>query len=133
MPSPPSPLYLLTGIGMIAVAVISVGFWKRGRAVSWTALGLGALAWVVSVALKVAWAVPLEPNGSGTASTPRYRDGPLARCSGYISVCSRGSSEGGITFLFVKRTRLRRASWDEAVAFGVGFGAVEALLLGLPP
>lgn len=131
MPSPPSPLYLLTGIGMIAVAVVSVGFWKRGRAVSWTAFGLGALAWVVSVALKIAWAVPTNQwmRDSVYAALPRWAAGPVFWL--YIGLLT-GVFEGGITFLFVKRTRLREASWDEAVAFGVGFGAVEALLLGLP-
>jgi uncharacterized membrane protein YhfC len=35
------------------------------------------------------------------------------------------------TLLFALRTRLKAADWDEAVTFGIGFGAMEAFLLGL--
>lgn len=43
-----------------------------------------------------------------------------------------GFLECGFTYLAVDRTRLRGASLDESTAFGVGFGATEAILLGLP-
>jgi uncharacterized membrane protein YhfC len=130
MSSPPSIFLLFTGIGMIAVAVVSVVLWKRGRAVSWTAFGLGALAWVVSVALKVAWALPVNrliQRGLDDV-LPAWASRPMFWL--YIGLLT-GIFECGITLLFVKRTRLKTAEWDEAVAFGIGFGAMEAFLLGL--
>jgi uncharacterized membrane protein YhfC len=42
-----------------------------------------------------------------------------------------GVFECGATWLLAWRTRVRRADWNQAVAFGVGFGAVEAILVGL--
>jgi uncharacterized membrane protein YhfC len=44
-----------------------------------------------------------------------------------------GVFEVGVTFLAVRFTRLGRAPWASALAFGIGFGAVEALLLGISP
>ena len=35
-------------------------------------------------------------------------------------------------FLHFSKSRLRKATLDEATAFGVGFGAFESILLGLP-
>jgi uncharacterized membrane protein YhfC len=128
--SPPSAWHSLTGVGMIAVAAISVILWKRGRMASWAAFGLGALAWVAGVASKVAWAVPVNPlvfKGLHAALPPRLAD-PLFWL--YVGLLT-GVFECRSALLFVRRTRLRSAGWDEAVAFGIGFGAVEALLMGL--
>ena len=103
--SPPSASYSLTGVGMIAVAVISVILWKRGRMASWAAFGLGALAWVASVALKVAWAVPVNPlvwKGLHAVLPPRLADPSFWLYVGLLT----GVFKCGIALLFVRRTRL---------------------------
>jgi uncharacterized membrane protein YhfC len=130
MPSPPSAVFLLTGIGMMAVGLFAVVSWRRRTGASWAAFGLGALAWVVGVALKFAWATPtnslvrqgLDRALPGSVAAPVYWL--------YIGLLT-GVFECGIALLFVRRSRLRAAGWDEAMAFGIGFGAVEAFLLGL--
>ena len=44
----------------------------------------------------------------------------------------RTTSECGIALIFVlKLPTLYQANWEDALDFGVGFGAVEALVLGL--
>jgi uncharacterized membrane protein YhfC len=130
MPSPPSAVFLLSGIGMMAVAIIAVLAWRRRTGAPWAAFGLGALAWAVGVALKVGWALPTNPlirHGldrvlPGSASAPVFWL--------YIGLLT-GVFECGVALLFVKRTRLKSAGWDGAVAFGIGFGGVEAFLLGM--
>jgi len=42
-----------------------------------------------------------------------------------------GLLESGLSYV-VALKRLSNASWGEAVAFGVGFGSIEAIALGLP-
>ena len=131
MSSPPSVFYLATGAGMIAVAVASVIVWKRSKAVSWASFGPGSLAWLLSVGLKIGWAIPANPlvQKGLYATLPKWAAGPILWL--YIGLLT-GAFECGITLLFVKRTALKAADWDHAVAFGIGFGAIEALLLGVP-
>jgi uncharacterized membrane protein YhfC len=123
-----SPVALLGGLGMVAVAVGCV-IYARRRGLGWRHLGLGALAWVVTVALKFAWAVPVN--------TPVYQwlyqvlPEALAGISFYVYVgLLTGVFEVGVVWLVMRYTRLGRATWEQALAFGIGFGAVEALLLG---
>jgi hypothetical protein len=42
-----------------------------------------------------------------------------------------GGFKCAIPLWLVTKTRLRRADWDEAVAFGFGFGGIEAFLMGV--
>src|SRR5689334_11859215 len=54
-------LGLLGGIGMILVA-LGFAAYAGLRQLGWGALGLGALAWGVTVTLKFAWAIPFNPS-----------------------------------------------------------------------
>ena len=55
-----TPVALLSGVGMLAVAVGFVAY-AATRPLGWRYLLLGALAWIVTVALKFAWAIPVNP------------------------------------------------------------------------
>jgi uncharacterized membrane protein YhfC len=124
-----STLALLGGLGMIAVAMGFV-IYTALRKLGWGYLGLGALAWVVTVALKFAWTIPINSvvyNGLYDAF-PEVIAAPLFYL--YVGALT-GVFEVGIVWLVMRYTRLGRVSWKRALAFGIGFGAVEALLLGL--
>jgi uncharacterized membrane protein YhfC len=120
---------LVSGVGMLAVGVGAVAWWRR-RAQAGIWFGLGALAWAASVALKLGWAIP----------THKLVEDALTRLFGptlaapifwiYIGALT-GLFECGFTRFLVSRTRLVRADWRQAIAFGIGFGAIEAALLGL--
>lgn len=129
MRSPPSALFLLSGIGMMAVAVVAVLFWRR-RGSLWRAVGWGALAWVVAVALKFAWGLPTNAfiQRHLTQALPESIAVPVFWI--YVGLLT-GIFECGLTLVFVKCTRAKAAGWNDAVAFGIGFGAIEAFLLGL--
>jgi uncharacterized membrane protein YhfC len=126
-----SPLVLAPGLGMILVALGFVVYALRRR-LGIRFLLLGCLAWVVTVALKFAWAVPLNPGiyAALQSALPAAIATPAFEV--YVGALT-GVFEVGVTFLAVRFTRLRRVPWASALAFGIGFGAVEALLLGISP
>lgn len=127
--NPPSPLFVLSGLGMIAVAVGATLFWRRRAHAAWSFFGAGALAWTVGVALKVAWAVPLNKPILAFFSSHFGRvSGPVSWL--YIGLLT-GVFEVGATWAAMRFTRVRKATPDEAMAFGIGFGAFEAFLLGV--
>src|SRR5262249_20975547 len=128
--NPPSVFALITGIGMMAVAIVTVVAWRARTHASWRFVGLGAAAWAVGVALKVAWAVPTNRL---ILSAVKQAVGPMVGSAVgwlYIGLLT-GIFECGITWLFVRATRLRQAGRNDAIAFGIAFGAVEALVVGI--
>ena len=125
-----NPVFLVSGAGMALVALGSVFWWKRGG-VRWWYFGWGAFAWAVGVALKFLWAFLLNRRIYELlrASFPENVSNPLFWA--YVGLLT-GFFECGIVLLLGRWLEgLREAGWREAVGFGVGFGAVEALLLGL--
>ncbi len=120
---------LLAGTGMVLVALGFVAYAAMHR-LGWSYLGWGALAWVVTVALKFAWAVPVNPvlYDALLGALPESVAMPIFYV--YVGALT-GIFEVGLTWLVLRHTKLGRAVWERALAFGIGFGAVEAFLLGL--
>ncbi|MBN1259207.1 MAG: YhfC family intramembrane metalloprotease, partial [Anaerolineae bacterium] len=123
------PWALFGGIGMVLVALGYTAY-ALMRKLGWAYLGWGALAWVVTVVVKFAMAIPLNPviYQSLTGMLPESAALPIFNI--YVGLLT-GLTEVLITWLVLKNTRLGRVSWSKALAFGIGFGAVEALLLGV--
>lgn len=123
-----SSLALLGGAGMILVAIGFVTY-AILRRLGWAYLALGAGAWMVAVALKFLWAVPLN--------TPIYNflTGSLQVPGEMIFHLYVGALTGVfevlLVWLMARYSRLGRVEWQRALAFGIGFGAFEAFLLGL--
>jgi uncharacterized membrane protein YhfC len=116
-----SPLFFLTGISMIFVAVSAVWYWQRGKPSLWVMVWWGVLAWTVSLALKAAAGLPMMNFFQ------RHADNPMIwLCGGLLT----GVFECVTPLLLILKTRLRRADFDGAVAFGLGFGGIEAFLMG---
>ncbi len=74
-----NPLFLLSGIGMMAVGVVAAVYWKVSRGVPWRLFFWGALAWVVGVTAKFIVAMPLNKPLFNTcrAALPGYLAEPL--------------------------------------------------------
>ncbi len=124
-----SPLVFLGGLGMLLVGAGYLVYAARLR-LGWRHLGLGALAWVVTVAVKFALAIPLNPPIYGALTTALPGLSGILLASLYIGSLT-GFTEVLLTWLVLRYTRLGRVPWQQALAFGVGFGVVEALLLGI--
>jgi len=113
---------ILVALGFVVYAAV--------RRLGWAYLGLGALAWIVTVAVKFVWALPVNPRlyPAITGALPGGIGAGLFDL--YVGLLT-GLTEVAIVWLVMRYTRLGRVTWERALAFGIGFGAVEAFLLGL--
>lgn len=121
---------LAIGPMMILLGVITIGFihWRwHAKARVW---GAGAALWAVSVALKFVFAgltLPLASLGLH-AFLPRSWADLIYWC--YAGLLT-GIFECGIFLTIMKRLRRTTWTWHEALALGLGFGAMEAVAVGL--
>lgn len=124
-----NPLFLLTGIGMMAVALVTVIYWKVRQRVLWRLFAWGALAWIVGVSVKVVVALPGQTIiSTARDNLPKYIAEPLLWL--YTGLLT-GVFECGATLVFAYIKKIRSANYKGVVAFGLGFGAVEAFLVGV--
>ena len=122
------PAALLGGGGMLLVALAFLAYAGIKR-LGWRYIGLGALAWVVTVAVKFLIAIPLNPvvyKLLVNPEAPGLGDWVMYL---YIGVLT-GVTEILMVWVLLRLTRLKKATWEQALGFGIGFGAFEALLLG---
>jgi uncharacterized membrane protein YhfC len=124
-----SPLFLVSGLGMMAVALVVVIYWQRRERVAFALFLWGALAWVVGNVLKSIAAVPLSTLiDTVRAALPGYFSEPVLWL--YVGLLT-GVFECGVALGFAHLRRMRSIDWREALGFGLGFGAIEAFLLGV--
>ncbi len=125
------PVILLPGIGMILTGLVFVIYAARRRLLSWRYLFLGGLFWVLTVVIKFAVAIPLNPlvfRWLDVSADHLFSSGNLAAYF-YIGALT-GVFEAGLAWLILRKVRWGKASWNQALVFGMGFGVVEAVLLG---
>jgi uncharacterized membrane protein YhfC len=126
------PSVLLPGVGMILVSLAFVAYAARRRLLGWRYLGMGALFWVLTVIVKFAFAIPVNPvlfRALGVNYEHVFSPGNIVAYF-YIGVLT-GIFEVGLAYLILRKYRWGKLTWDQALAFGIGFGVIEALLLGL--
>jgi uncharacterized membrane protein YhfC len=126
-----SPWVILPGVGKITIALAFIVF-ARLKGGSWRYLGLGALAWIVTIVIKFLVATPLNPVVYQILYVPDALFAPgSVLFYVYVGVLT-GLTEVLLTWLLLRYTHLGRSSWTQALAFGIGFGALEALYMGIP-
>jgi uncharacterized membrane protein YhfC len=113
-------------VWMVLVGVAAMIIASRRWHGSWRVLGAGAALWIGAVALKFGCAV------LGNAFVNRWLHAELPRgCADAVFWCYVGLLTGifecGIFLLVAPLIRRRQWRWGDAMSFGVGFGAVEAL------
>lgn len=125
-----NPVFLISGAGMIAVGAGYVLFWARRAKVSSVPFLLGATAWFASVGLKAGFAIAFNKRVQGllAGSLGERLADPLFWL--YVGLLT-GVFECGLVLLLTLWPKIRDYDFNNAVAFGAGFGAVEAALLGL--
>lgn len=122
-------MLLLSGIGMILVGILIPLYWKRKTHVGLNYFLWGAGVWVIAVAVKIAMdytitqplRISLEPYGLLTV---------LLVMGLYVGLRT-GVLESGFSYLAILKTRLKEMSYKQGIAFGIGFGSIEALFLGI--
>lgn len=126
------PSVLLPGAGMILVSLAFVIYAARRRLLGWRYFGMGALFWMLTVIAKFAFAIPVNPvvlRALGVNYEDVFSPGNIVAYF-YIGALT-GIFEAGLAYLILRKSRWGKATWDQALVFGIGFGVVEALLLGL--
>lgn len=121
---------LITGPGMMLVAVMGVIIWRRAARVPMGWFWAGAALWAVAVAMKVAIALATNAAVFGWMKHALSHSLFVAGGSLWLGFLT-GITEIGLTFAAVLRWRQLGADANRAIAVGVGAGAIEALILGL--
>ena len=122
-------LYLLQGAGMILVGVVAIVVWHVIKHVEIKYFLYGAALWAAAIGIKVIMDFTItQPLNSFALSVP-----PIVVALSVMSLyygLRTGILECGIPYVAVIKTKLSRVTYDEAVAMGLGFGGIEAILLG---
>jgi uncharacterized membrane protein YhfC len=125
-----SYLNLLSGLGMVAVAVVAVAYWYSKKHVKAIYFAYGALFWAVAIAIKLAMDFTISQPFYSWLSLYLPIDAAVLIAGLYLGLRT-GILENGIVYLGVRFSKLKAMSFNDAVAVGIGFGAIEALLLGV--
>lgn len=126
------PTILLPGLGMILVGVAFIFFAGQRGILNWRYLMLGAMFWVLTVAAKFTVSIPLNPlvfKALGVTSEKLFSPGNLAAYL-YIGALT-GIFEVGLAWFILRKVRWGKVAPAQALIFGMGFGVVEAITLGL--
>jgi uncharacterized membrane protein YhfC len=125
-----NPLFLLQGIGMATAGLLAVLVWRSRRKVPATYFLWGGLSWfAANLAKSVASASMPQTISRVRAAAPEALAEPLLWL--YVGLLT-GVFESGVSLCVVYLIkRIRTSSWREAVGYGLGFGAAEAMLLGI--
>jgi uncharacterized membrane protein YhfC len=115
---------------MMAVAIIAVAYWYSKKHPKAVYFAYGALFWGIAIAIKLVM--------DFTVSQPFYAwlysslpiDAAVLATGLYLGLRT-GILENGVVFLGTKYSKLKEMSFNDAVAVGIGFGGIEALLLGI--
>lgn len=126
-----NPLLLLGPLGMILVGGLSIWIWKMKKNVSIKYFLFGGLIWFVAIIPKVILDYTVTSELNRWATTIYGLTGVSIILGAYVGLRT-GVFECGFTYLTFSKSNLRELSTDEATAFGIGFGAFEAILIALP-
>jgi uncharacterized membrane protein YhfC len=122
--------YLAPGVVMTLVGIIAVLAWRWRSGANWRWFWAGAAVWTVGVALKFAWAIPLNAPILAAIEAVVPHDLYLVLGGIYIGLLT-GVFEIGITLLAAIFWKKMSQDATRGVAVGVGAGAFEAILLGI--
>lgn len=125
-----NPFLVLGPVGMVAVGIVAIAYWRRRGRAAPKFFALGGAFWAAAIAIKLAMDL--------TVTTPLYLSwvgwgelSALVLLGVYVGLRT-GVLECLIPYLGFRTNRFRGTSLDEATAVGVGFGAAEAIVIAIP-
>ena len=124
-----NPVLLLSGIGMILVGILFPLYWKNKTKVNANFFFWGAGAWILAITAKILLDMTLTPILNVWLFPHGITTALIVSCL-YVGLRT-GIFESGFSYLVILKTKLKKMGYKEGVAFGLGFGAVEAIFLGI--
>ena len=121
-----NPYLSLSGLGMILVGVFAVLYWRWKTKVSFHYFFLGMALWSATMLIKVLLDHTVTPLIARLLSDP-FKSKLLL--SFYLGLRT-GILEVLLVYLILLKMLRMEVGWNEAVAFGIGFGSLEAVILG---
>jgi uncharacterized membrane protein YhfC len=122
-----NPLFLLSGVGMILVGLSTILYWAIKSRVSYKLFLVGGVTWVAAIMVKIAMDLTVSFY-IDLLLMSLYSTLGLILVWGLILGLRSGFLECGFTY--ITASRLGEMKFSEAVAFGIGFGATEAIVIG---
>jgi uncharacterized membrane protein YhfC len=121
---------LAVGLLMVLVGVVPVSLlWRRWGA-TWRVWAAGAALWAASVALKFGLAALVSfrvVKWLYATLSSRWAEVAIQGYTGLLT----GIFECGIFLVVARAIKRKQWRWGEALALGLGFGAIEAVVTGL--
>ncbi|MBN2331350.1 MAG: YhfC family intramembrane metalloprotease [Candidatus Aenigmarchaeota archaeon] len=124
------PLFALSGIGMMLVGLVPVLWWRYRTLVPWRDFWYGAGIWAVAISAKLVLDLSITPVLVSWLSGIYTGMGIAILMGAYVGLRT-GFLESGLAYLVAIKKKLMKYDFQQAVAFGLGFGGSEAFLLGL--
>ena len=123
-----NPYLILSGIGMLIVGAAAplIWWWKKGTKIEFFIYGL--LLWVIAISPK--FLMDFTITNPLSESLLVYGNPAYAVVTGLYVGLRTGLLESGLSYVVIKKTRMRGADLNQAIAIGIGFGAVEAIFIG---
>lgn len=115
--------FLLSGTGMILIGILPVIWWRR-KNVKLKYFLFGALTWALAIGLKIL--MDLTPLNEFLMR--KFIISTFIIIIGIYIGLRTGILENGFVYIVSKRIEM---NFRESMAFGIGFGGCEAIVLGI--
>ncbi len=125
-----NPYFALSGIGMMLAGIVPLLWWRYRTLVPWRDFWSGAGVWALAIFVKLVLDLTLTPLLAGWLSGIYTSLGIAILLGAYVGLRT-GFFESGFTYLFAIKQKLSKFDFQQAVAFGLGFGGAEAFVLGM--
>lgn len=123
-----NPYLILSGIGMLVVGAIAPLIWWWRKKVKIEFFIFGLLLWFLAIVPKFVMDITVTNLLSDCLQA--YSSIVYVILMGAYLGLRTGFFESGFSYLVIKRTRMKEANLDQAIALGIGFGATEAMVIG---
>jgi uncharacterized membrane protein YhfC len=124
-----NPFLMLSGIGMIAVAILAILYWRHKTGTDARFFMAGAGIWLIAIAIKIVLDLSITAPLEQWMMAAGGLSGLIVGASIYVGLRT-GIIESGFSYIAVIKTWLKKMTFNQAVALGIGFGTVEAILVG---
>lgn len=126
-----NPMLILSGIGMMLVGILPVIYWMRKKDLGKRFFAAGAFIWVIAIVIKVIMDLTITGAINSYLLSEAGILGALIFGGAYVGIRT-GLIENGLSYIGIRKyDHLSDMDFDESVAFGLGFGCIEAFIIGL--